>query len=369
MRMTRPPRFAARRPGHRRRRVHRLVPTSATSWPARRDADHGPRQADLRRQPRRTSPRSRPIRSRPPASRSSRGDIADPAVVGPLVAAADAVVNFAAESHVDRSHPRSRGVPARPGSSASMSCSRRSPRRDRTPPAAPSATSRSRPTRSTAPSPRASRARTTPLAPRSPYAAAKAAGELLVRSYVVTHGVDAVVTRGSNTYGPYHHPEKLIPLFVTNAIDDQPAADVRRRPPAARLAVRRRPRRRRSTHVLRHGDARRDLQRRRARRRWTNREVVAALLERLGKPWSLVRTVDGPARPRPALRDGRRRSWRRSAGATGPRSRTAWRRPSTGSAPTRPGGGRPRSGDWDAYYERQYGRAWRARRPAVARTA
>ena len=49
-----------------------------------------------------------------------------------------------------------------------------------------------------------------------------ASGELLVRSYVVTHGVDAVVTRGSNTYGPYHHPEKLIPLFVTNAIDDRP---------------------------------------------------------------------------------------------------------------------------------------------------
>src|SRR4029077_17477241 len=61
-----------------------------------------------------------------------------------------------------------------------------------------------------------------PLAPRSPYAAAKAAGELLVGSYVVTHGVDAVVTRGSNTYGPFHHPEKLIPLFVTNAIDDLP---------------------------------------------------------------------------------------------------------------------------------------------------
>ena len=38
----------------------------------------------------------------------------------------------------------------------------------------------------------------------------------------MTHGLDAVVTRGSNTYGPYHHPEKLIPLFVTNAIDDRP---------------------------------------------------------------------------------------------------------------------------------------------------
>src|SRR6185503_19177313 len=60
------------------------------------------------------------------------------------------------------------------------------------------------------------------LHPRSPYSAAKAAGELLVQSYFVTYGLDVVITRGSNTYGPYQHPEKLIPLFVTNAIDDQP---------------------------------------------------------------------------------------------------------------------------------------------------
>ena len=84
------------------------------------------------------------------------------------------------------------------------------------------ASCRSRPTRSTARSTRATPTEDAPLAPRSPYAAAKAAGELLVRSYVVTHGLDAVVTRGSNTYGPYHHPEKLIPLFVTNALDDRP---------------------------------------------------------------------------------------------------------------------------------------------------
>jgi len=44
----------------------------------------------------------------------------------------------------------------------------------------------------------------------------------MVRSYFVTYGLDAVVTRGSNTYGPFHYPEKLIPLFITNAIDDQP---------------------------------------------------------------------------------------------------------------------------------------------------
>jgi dTDP-glucose 4,6-dehydratase len=60
------------------------------------------------------------------------------------------------------------------------------------------------------------------VVPRSPYAAAKAAGELLALSYHTTHSLDVVVTRGSNTYGPYQHPEKLIPLFVTNALDDRP---------------------------------------------------------------------------------------------------------------------------------------------------
>jgi dTDP-glucose 4,6-dehydratase len=58
--------------------------------------------------------------------------------------------------------------------------------------------------------------------PNSPYAASKAAGELLVRAYHITHGMDTVVTRGSNTYGPYQYPEKIIPFFVTEAIDDRP---------------------------------------------------------------------------------------------------------------------------------------------------
>ncbi|HEX5824179.1 MAG TPA: GDP-mannose 4,6-dehydratase, partial [Candidatus Limnocylindrales bacterium] len=153
-----------------------------------------------------------------------QGDIAEPGIVGPLVADAEAVLNFAAESHVDRSilDPEAflrTGVigvhvlleAVRAASAAAALAGRpavrflqvstdevygsveegRSTENDR-------------------------------LEPRSPYSAAKAAGELLVQSYVVTHGVDAVVTRGSNTYGPYHHPEKLIPLFVTNAIDDQP---------------------------------------------------------------------------------------------------------------------------------------------------
>src|SRR5437763_6567809 len=63
---------------------------------------------------------------------------------------------------------------------------------------------------------------TDPFAPRSPYAATKAGGELLVHAYYVTHGLPVLVTRGSNTFGPYHYPEKLIPLMITNALDDQP---------------------------------------------------------------------------------------------------------------------------------------------------
>lgn len=58
--------------------------------------------------------------------------------------------------------------------------------------------------------------------PNSPYAASKAAGELMVRAYHVTHGMDTVITRGSNTYGPYQYPEKLLPLFITEAMDERP---------------------------------------------------------------------------------------------------------------------------------------------------
>ncbi len=60
------------------------------------------------------------------------------------------------------------------------------------------------------------------FAPNSPYAASKAGGELLVRAYHITHKMDTVITRGSNTFGPYQYPEKIIPFFVTEAIDDKP---------------------------------------------------------------------------------------------------------------------------------------------------
>jgi dTDP-glucose 4,6-dehydratase len=62
----------------------------------------------------------------------------------------------------------------------------------------------------------------TPLAPNSPYAASKAGADLLVRAAHHTHGLNTVITRCSNNYGPYQFPEKLIPLFITNALADIP---------------------------------------------------------------------------------------------------------------------------------------------------
>ncbi|MDH7482317.1 MAG: dTDP-glucose 4,6-dehydratase [Armatimonadota bacterium] len=61
-----------------------------------------------------------------------------------------------------------------------------------------------------------------PLLPNSPYSSSKAGGELLARSYFVTYGLPVLITRGSNNFGPYQYPEKLIPLFITNALEDKP---------------------------------------------------------------------------------------------------------------------------------------------------
>ena len=60
-----------------------------------------------------------------------------------------------------------------------------------------------------------------PLEPNSPYSATKAGGDLLARAWARTYGLDVSVTRCSNNYGPYHYPEKVIPLFVTNLLDGQ----------------------------------------------------------------------------------------------------------------------------------------------------
>ena len=65
-------------------------------------------------------------------------------------------------------------------------------------------------------------AETTPLDPTSPYAASKAASDLMALAAYKTHGFNISVTRCTNNFGPYHFPEKLIPLFITNAMEDKP---------------------------------------------------------------------------------------------------------------------------------------------------
>jgi dTDP-glucose 4,6-dehydratase len=291
-----------------------------------------------------------PVRDDPEQAarfRFVRGDIADPAVVGPLVDGADAVVNFAAESHVDRSilDPEAFLATGVIGVHVLLESCRVAAGRPRF-----LQVSTDEVYGSIADG---HASEETALAPRSPYAAAKAAGELLVGSYVVTHGVDAVVTRGSNTYGPYHHPEKLIPLFVTNALDDRPL-------PLYGDGLQRREWLYVADHaaavdfVLRHGVAGETYNVAGPTER-TNREVVALLLDRLGKPWSLVRQVeDRPGHDRRYAMDGSKLAalgWRPATSfEDGLASTVDWYR--ANEAWWRAA----RSGDWDGWYERQYGR-------------
>jgi dTDP-glucose 4,6-dehydratase len=288
--------------------------------------------------------------SRAARFRFVEGDIADAMVVEPLVADADAVVNFAAESHVDRSilDPEAFirtgvvGVHVLLEAVRAANVSRAEPIRylqvstDEVYGSVEAGESRE----------------TDRLDPRSPYSSVKAAGELLVNSYVATHGIDAVVTRGANTYGPYHHPEKLIPLFLTNALDDLPLPlygdGLQRRDwlfVADHAAA--------IDHVLRHG-ATGETYNVPGSAEMTNRDVVAALLERLGKPWSLVRSVpDRPGHDRRYAMDGSKVAalgWRnRVAFPDGLAATVDWFRANE------PWWRAAKSGDWDAYYERQYG--------------
>ena len=278
-----------------------------------------------------------------------QGDIADATVVGPLVDEADAVVNFAAETHVDRSilDPEAFLVTGVIGVHVLLEAVRRQADRGRHVRFLQVSTDEVYGSVETGHS-----RETDPLAPRSPYAAAKAAGEHLARSYFVTYGTDVVVTRGSNTYGPYHHPEKLIPLFVTNAIDDRPL-------PLYGDGLQRRDWLYVSDHagavehVLRHGEPG-EVYNVPGEEELPNREVVRRLLDHLGKPWSLVRTVeDRPGHDRRYAMDASKLR------ALGWRNRTSF---DEGLARTvewfqanEPWWRAAKSGDWDAYYDRQYG--------------
>jgi len=151
-----------------------------------------------------------------PRHRFVRGDICDPDLVRPLVARANLVIHFAAETHVDRSI-QGAGDFIRTdvyGTFVLLEAARQAGAlsrfiqisTDEVYGTVPSGASRE----------------TDELKPRNPYAASKAGADRLAYSYWATYGVPVIVSRASNNYGPYQFPEKVIPLFVTNALDGAP---------------------------------------------------------------------------------------------------------------------------------------------------
>jgi dTDP-glucose 4,6-dehydratase len=282
-----------------------------------------------------------------------QADIADGPLMAQLAAECDAIVNFAAESHVDRSilepaaflHTGVMGVHAL--LEAALAESRK---RDGTFRLVQVSTDEVYGT-----VPKGRSIETDPLRPTSPYSAAKAAGEHLVAAYHETHGLDTVVTRGANTYGPNQYPEKLIPLFITNALDDEPL-------PMYGDGMQRRD----WLFVADHADGiAAALDRGEAGGTYNipgdgverpNRTVTEAILEQLGKPWSLVRTVpDRPGHDRRYALDGSRLQalgWApRTTFEDGLAETVAWYE-----------GHRDwwepiKRGEWRDFYEQQY--AWR----------
>jgi len=142
-----------------------------------------------------------------------KGDICDLAIVTPLLESVDAVINFAAESHVDRSIVSAADFVETnvKGVQVLMDAIKASGRMIRYVQVSTDEVYGSIAT--------GSWDEGFPLLPNSPYSASKAAGELMARSYQRTHGLDVVITRCSNNYGPFHFPEKLIPLFITNLLE------------------------------------------------------------------------------------------------------------------------------------------------------
>jgi dTDP-glucose 4,6-dehydratase len=150
-----------------------------------------------------------------PRLRVVTGDICDPAHVDRTMAGHDQVVHFAAESHVDRSITgASEFVTTNvTGTQVLLDAALRHGV------ARFVQVSTDEVYGSIA---RGAWTEAQPVAPRSPYAASKAAADLLALAYHHTHGLPVIVTRGSNTYGPYQFPEKLVPLFVTNLLEGRP---------------------------------------------------------------------------------------------------------------------------------------------------
>jgi dTDP-glucose 4,6-dehydratase len=151
-----------------------------------------------------------------PRHRFVKGDVVDVRVVGPLVAKSDYVIHFAAETHVDRSIKNAGDFIMTDvfGTFVLLDAARGSSRlrrfvqisTDEVYGSVPEGASRE----------------TDELKPRNPYAATKAGADRLAYSYFATYEVPVIITRASNNYGPQQFPEKIIPLFITNALDERP---------------------------------------------------------------------------------------------------------------------------------------------------
>ena len=148
-----------------------------------------------------------------PRLRFVKGDICDPEIVDELARDVDAIVNFAAESHVDRSLLDAGTFVQTDvyGTYVLLEAARKHRHQRFLQVSTDEVYGHVKEGRSR---------ETDVLAPRSPYSATKAGAEMLVAAYHTSFGVPTLVTRGSNTYGPYQFPEKIIPLFITNALQD-----------------------------------------------------------------------------------------------------------------------------------------------------
>lgn len=275
-----------------------------------------------------------------------RGAIEDREAVASVIAGCEAIVNFAAETHVDRSiaDPDAFLVTNAHGTHVLLEAARERGLRYlqvSTDEVYGSIAS-------------GSFTETSPLAPSSPYSATKAGADLLVTSYTHTFGLETVICRGSNNYGPYQHPEKLIPLMVLNALagDALPVygdgRNVRNWIFVEDFA-------RAIGHVLEHGRPG-EAYNAGGPDECPNLEVVRRILELSGRDESLIEFVtDRPGHDRRyslSSQKVRELGWEpRVRFAEGLQRTVEWYRENAWWwEPIR-------SGEYRAYYERQYGRS------------
>ncbi len=283
-----------------------------------------------------------------PRYRFAHGDITDRQTVRSTVKGVDGVINFAAESHVDRSiHDSSPFVRTNiVGTQVLLDAAREF--------SIPRYIQVSTDEVYGSLGPTGYFTEETPLAPNSPYSASKAAADLLVRSYVHTFGLPAMITRCSNNYGPYQFPEKLLPLFISNLLADQPipvygdGQNVRdwihvRDHCSAIWAVWQKGRPGEVYNIG--GESER-----------TNLQITHALLDALGKPTSLIRYVkDRPGHDRRYAIDcgkmKRELGWQPSVNfEDGLRETIAWYKANAAWVAN------IKSGEYLRYIEKQYGK-------------